>query len=133
PEPATAGAHPAPAVMPPLPAWPIPGANTAPGAMPPPSNWSGDSRRPAPPPLPRPTLARGAPPPQAPQPVEEIDELPNSNPSNPTGPIIGIDLGTTNSCAAVVKDGKPFRSEERRVGKECRGGWGRGGRRKNGD
>jgi molecular chaperone DnaK len=25
-----------------------------------------------------------------------------------TGPIIGIDLGTTNSCAAVVKDGKAF-------------------------
>ncbi len=24
-----------------------------------------------------------------------------------TGPIIGIDLGTTNSCAAVVRDGKP--------------------------
>ena len=24
------------------------------------------------------------------------------------GPIIGIDLGTTNSCAAVVKDGKAF-------------------------
>jgi molecular chaperone DnaK len=24
------------------------------------------------------------------------------------GPIIGIDLGTTNSCAAVVRDGKPF-------------------------
>jgi len=22
--------------------------------------------------------------------------------------VIGIDLGTTNSCAAVVKDGKPF-------------------------
>jgi molecular chaperone DnaK len=25
-----------------------------------------------------------------------------------TSPIIGIDLGTTNSCCAVVKDGKPF-------------------------
>ncbi len=25
-----------------------------------------------------------------------------------TGPIIGIDLGTTNSCAAIVRDGKPF-------------------------
>jgi molecular chaperone DnaK len=24
------------------------------------------------------------------------------------GPVIGIDLGTTNSCAAVVKNGKPF-------------------------
>ena len=25
-----------------------------------------------------------------------------------TGPIIGIDLGTTNSCAAIVKDGQPM-------------------------
>ena len=25
-----------------------------------------------------------------------------------TGPIIGIDLGTTNSCAAIVRDGKPM-------------------------
>jgi molecular chaperone DnaK len=25
-----------------------------------------------------------------------------------TGPIIGIDLGTTNSCAAIVRDGKPI-------------------------
>jgi molecular chaperone DnaK len=26
---------------------------------------------------------------------------------DPVGPIIGIDLGTTNSCAAIVRDGKP--------------------------
>jgi molecular chaperone DnaK len=26
---------------------------------------------------------------------------------SPNGPIIGIDLGTTNSCAAIVKDGRP--------------------------
>src|SRR5437868_2263618 len=87
---------------------PIAGANTSPGALPPPSNWPGESRRPAPPPLPRPTLAPGAQPTPSPQPVEEADELPRARPARPSGPIIGIDLGTTNSCAAVVKDGKPF-------------------------
>jgi len=39
---------------------------------------------------------------------DEPDQLPQARPSKPTGPVIGIDLGTTNSCAAVVKDGKPF-------------------------
>ena len=85
----------------------IPGASTARGAVPPPSN--NESRRPAPPPLPRPTLAPGA---AQPQPAalasDEPDQLPQARPSKPTGPVIGIDLGTTNSCAAVVKDGKPF-------------------------
>lgn len=33
-------------------------------------------------------------------------EMPNEEPKR-TGPIIGIDLGTTNSCAAFVKNGKP--------------------------
>jgi len=40
--------------------------------------------------------------------VDEVDELPTARPAKATGPVIGIDLGTTNSCAAVVKDGKPF-------------------------
>jgi molecular chaperone DnaK len=109
---ATASAPPqpaAPAPAPPTPPTsPIAGANTSPGALPPPSNWPGESRRPAPPPLPRQTLAPGAAQPTSPQPVDEPDELPRARPAKPTGPIIGIDLGTTNSCAAVVKDGKPF-------------------------
>jgi molecular chaperone DnaK len=68
-----------------------------------------ESKRPAPPPLPRPTLAPGAAPSQPPgQPGGESDELPQARTGTPTGPVIGIDLGTTNSCAAVVKDGKPF-------------------------
>ena len=109
--PATASPPPqpaAPAPAPPPPTSPIAGANTSPGALPPPSSWPGESRRPAPPPLPRPTLAPGAAQPGSPQPVDEPDELPRARPAQPTGPIIGIDLGTTNSCAAVVKDGKPF-------------------------
>jgi molecular chaperone DnaK len=105
---APAATSPRPAATAPSPASPLPGANTAPGALPPPSNRAGESRRPAPPPLPRPTLAPGAPQAAAPPPVEEIDELPKAKPAKATGPIIGIDLGTTNSCAAVVKDGKPF-------------------------
>ena len=108
--PATASAPPQPtaAPAPPPPTSPIAGANTSPGALPPPSNWPGESRRPAPPPLPRPTLAPGAAQTPSPQPVDEPDELPRARPAKPSGPIIGIDLGTTNSCAAVVKDGKPF-------------------------
>src|SRR5205823_2247991 len=95
-------------LAPPAPPPPPPGAIASPGALPPPSNWSVESRRPAPPPLPRPTLAPGAAQTPSPQPVDESDELPSARPTKPSGAIIGIDLGTTNSCAAVVKDGKPF-------------------------
>jgi molecular chaperone DnaK len=63
------------------------------------------SRRPAPAPLPRPTLAPAAPPAGAPTLVD--DEVPAARAAK-TGRIIGIDLGTTNSAAAVVKQGKPF-------------------------
>jgi molecular chaperone DnaK len=70
----------------------------------------GESRRPAPP-IPRQTLAPGAPsaPPPVAQAAEESEELPAPRAAGrSSGPVIGIDLGTTNSCAAVVKDGKPF-------------------------
>ena len=87
----------------PLPAAPAPAARAR--------NHSPPSRRPAPPPLPRPTLAPGQPAqasaPAAPPAI--VDDVVPSRPAGPRkGPIIGIDLGTTNSCAAVVKDGKAF-------------------------
>jgi molecular chaperone DnaK len=78
-----------------------------PGSPPPPKS---ESRRPAPPPLPPPRLTPGAAPPK-PSPVQaagEAEEAPRPRTAAASGPIIGIDLGTTNSCAAVVKDGKPF-------------------------
>jgi molecular chaperone DnaK len=107
----------------PVPAAPVPAASPAPipAASPAPASAAEvpsrapatsrpvESKRPAPPPLPRPTLAPGAAPSQPPgQPGGEGDELPQARTGTPTGPVIGIDLGTTNSCAAVVKDGKPF-------------------------
>src|SRR6266436_3963266 len=112
--------------VPPAPAAPIPSAPPAPilAAAPAPAPAASaaevpsrapaksrpvEAKRPAPPPLPRPTLAPGT---SQPQPAavasDEPDQLPQARPSKPTGPVIGIDLGTTNSCAAVVKDGKPF-------------------------
>ena len=49
--------------------------------------------------------AAGAPP-QASAPM--LPEVPAPVAAARTGPIIGIDLGTTNSCAAVVQKGKPL-------------------------
>jgi molecular chaperone DnaK len=47
--------------------------------------------------------------PAPPRPAVVEDELPAPRPrSSKKGRIVGIDLGTTNSAAAVVKDGKPF-------------------------
>jgi molecular chaperone DnaK len=65
------------------------------------------SRRPAPPPLPRPTLAPAAPAAAERTLVEDSLPVPRATGAK-TGRIIGIDLGTTNSAAAVVKEGKPF-------------------------
>ena len=61
------------------------------------------SSRPAPPPDPTQTLAASATPmvPSAP-----AFEAPTEEPKR-TGPIIGIDLGTTNSCAGYVRQSKP--------------------------
>jgi molecular chaperone DnaK len=76
----------------------------------------------APPPPERPAPSKPPPPvvapkpPPQPPPVAEAPPPPKPAPAPPPaeklavqkGPMIGIDLGTTNSCAAVVKDGKPF-------------------------
>ncbi|MFY0567547.1 TIGR02266 family protein [Archangium lansingense] len=61
------------------------------------------SSRPAPPPDPTQTLAPSATPmvPNAP-----AFEAPTEEPKR-IGPVIGIDLGTTNSCAAYVRQNKP--------------------------
>ena len=66
------------------------------------------STRPAPPPVAPPTLVPGATKPavvEAEKPLELAKPAPGSGKK---GPMIGIDLGTTNSAAAVVKDKKPF-------------------------
>jgi molecular chaperone DnaK len=65
------------------------------------------SRRPAPPPLPRQTLTTAPAAPAAPKLVDDTVPEPRP-PAGKKGCIIGIDLGTTNSAAAVVKEGKPF-------------------------
>ena len=81
------------------------------------------SSRPPPAPFPIPTLggtpplpaAAAAPHVEAPKaaaaaPAESLHPHPplTARPPAKKGPMIGIDLGTTNSAAAVVKDGKPF-------------------------
>ena len=100
-QPAPEETQPAPVVEQPPPTPPKPARTRS---RPPPS------RRPAPPPLPRPTLAPGqAARASAAAAPEIVEDVVPSRPAGPRkGPIIGIDLGTTNSCAAVVKDGKAF-------------------------
>ena len=104
--------EPAPVELDP-PVQPEPAAAAPPVAPAPPPlarNRPPPSRRPAPPPLPRPTLTPGQPAqavtPALPEVVEDV--VPARPEAARKGPIIGIDLGTTNSCAAVVKDGKAF-------------------------
>jgi molecular chaperone DnaK len=111
-------APPAPAAspLPPLAAAPT-AAPPAPVAEPPPPAEPAVPReppastRPAPPVQPPPTMVPGATRPA----VVDDSHLPAPEPKKPEpskpgkkGPMIGIDLGTTNSCAAVVKDQKPF-------------------------
>ena len=44
---------------------------------------------------------------------EEVEAV-RSTAASPKGPVLGIDLGTTNSCCALVKDGRPFVIPSRR-------------------
>ena len=63
-----------------------------------------------PPPPPPEAVEPPKPPPPPPPPADKAEkpaEEPAPKPAK-KGPIIGIDLGTTNSAAAVVKEGKPF-------------------------
>jgi molecular chaperone DnaK len=97
PKPAPAAApppKPTPATAPP----PKPDAAAPPPKPPPPA-------RPEPQKAPPPVLSTDAKaePPKAPAPVQ----APKIS-AQKKGPMIGIDLGTTNSAAAVVKDGKPI-------------------------
>ncbi|WP_257449913.1 TIGR02266 family protein [Archangium lipolyticum] len=85
--------------------WPnsIPVAASAPVATPAPVPTPAvASSRPAPPPVPTPRISTSTPVvPSAP-----AFEAPTEEPKR-TGPVIGIDLGTTNSCAAYVRNNKP--------------------------
>jgi molecular chaperone DnaK len=87
----------------PAPSKPPPAAAAARPSRPPPAARPPPvvSAQPAPKPPPPPPEA--APPPPPPADLTEPEK-----PAAKKGPMIGIDLGTTNSCAAVVKDGKPF-------------------------
>jgi molecular chaperone DnaK len=95
-------AAPAPATSKPPPITSMPGIKAPPPPeRPAPSKPPPPVVAPKPPPQPPPVVE--APPPKpapAPPPAEKL--------AVQKGPMIGIDLGTTNSCAAVVKDGKPF-------------------------
>jgi molecular chaperone DnaK len=118
PEPAAPDPAPAPESTPieldpplaPEPAAALPPPANAPSTSARARNRPPPSRRPAPPPLPRPTLTPGQPAqPALPALPEVVEDVVPARPAGARkGPVIGIDLGTTNSCAAVVKDGKAF-------------------------
>ncbi len=101
--------------LPPLPAGVGPADYSVPTSAPPPSDvpigptftpWPDTipvaAPVPAPPPAPTPRISTSTPVvPSAP-----AFEAPTEEPKR-TGPVIGIDLGTTNSCAAYVRNNKP--------------------------
>ena len=107
-----------PVPTPPQGAKPVTTPPAAAKAVPPPVLKPASSR-PPPPPFPIPTLGQtrpvpaAVPPLEAPKtaaaPAESLEpQPPLAERPEKKGPMIGIDLGTTNSAAAVVKDGKPF-------------------------
>ena len=102
-----------PAFTPPGPVEAAPPTLTRPAATPPPSSWPGTSPSlspvlgvPALDELDRPhrveQLRQGTAPFEIPLPAAPVPI------TRPSRAVIGIDLGTTNSCAAVVRDGRPY-------------------------
>jgi len=85
----------------------IPAHTPLPGTIPavtPASEQAPPTGRPAPPAeTPPPIQATQGP---APEPSAPVFEVPTEE-ARRTGPVIGIDLGTTNSCAAYVRNNKP--------------------------
>ncbi|ATB33702.1 TIGR02266 family protein [Melittangium boletus] len=97
----------------------IPAHTPLPGTIPAVTSASEQVSSEAPPPLPAPEPLSSRPPPPAetppplqatqdpaPVPSAPVFEAPTEEPKR-TGPVIGIDLGTTNSCAAFVRNNKP--------------------------
>jgi len=115
PPPALLKADPRAAPHPPPPPAPPPAGTTQPridittlkGIVPPPPPGRPPPPRSRPPePKAPPPVVEQAPPKAAPAPVVDAPKPDAKQP--PKGAIIGIDLGTTNSAAAAVKDGKPY-------------------------
>ena len=86
----------------------VPPRAAAPPPVPPAPPSRPESSRPAPPPIAPPVIDAAAQKAATPAPALELDRPDPGKLAGKKGPMIGIDLGTTNSAAAVVKDGKPF-------------------------